>query len=329
LATQYTNIENATLTGAAALNLTGDDNNNVLIGNDGANKLDGGKGDDTMRGGNGGDTYYVDSLNDIVDETGTDKGIDLVNSSVSFDLSVDTPNSTHSTIENLTLTGGADINGTGNALVNVITGNSGANILDGGAGADTLTGGDGNDTYIVDNVGDKVTEAAGTTAGTSDKVVLVSGFATKAYSYTIGANIENLDASALGFNATITGNALDNKITTGAGNDTLDGGAGIDTLTGGAGNDTYILDNIGDTVVELANEGNDTVKTSVTGQLFANVENYIYTGKSNWTFDGSGAAIGVNITGGAGADNLTGGAFNDTLDGGAGIDTLTGGLGDD
>ena len=52
------------------------------------------------------------------------------------------------------------INGTGNALANIITGNGGNNMLDGGAGADTMAGGAGNDTYVVDNAGDVVTEVA-------------------------------------------------------------------------------------------------------------------------------------------------------------------------
>ena len=51
-------------------------------------------------------------------------------------------------MENLTLTGTAAINGTGNAGNNVITGNSGNNILNGGAGIDTLTGGTGNDVFL-------------------------------------------------------------------------------------------------------------------------------------------------------------------------------------
>ncbi|KNH43093.1 hypothetical protein, partial [Pseudomonas lini] len=59
-----------------------------------------------------------------------------------------------SNLDNLTLVGGANLNGTGNTLNNMITGNAGDNILDGGIGTDYLLGGTGNDTYIVDNIGD-------------------------------------------------------------------------------------------------------------------------------------------------------------------------------
>ena len=49
-------------------------------------------------------------------------------------------------VENLTLTGTAAINGTGNGLNNTITGNSAANTLNGLAGNDTLNGMAGDDT---------------------------------------------------------------------------------------------------------------------------------------------------------------------------------------
>ena len=53
-------------------------------------------------------------------------------------------------------TGAGALNGTGNALNNMLTGNSAVNTLNGGVGADTLAGGIGNDIYVVDDAGDTV-----------------------------------------------------------------------------------------------------------------------------------------------------------------------------
>ncbi|NUT87288.1 matrixin family metalloprotease, partial [Pseudomonas corrugata] len=133
------NLENLTLTGVASISATGNELNNRLTGNSGANTLDGGVGIDTLIGGTGNDTYVVDNPKDVVSETSTlASEIDTVRSSVNWTLGTN--------LENLTLIGGAAINGTGNALANVLTGNTNNNVLDGGAGADTLIGGTGNDT---------------------------------------------------------------------------------------------------------------------------------------------------------------------------------------
>ncbi len=124
--------------------LTGLDGNDLLRGYAGNDLLDGGTGNDRMYGGAGNDTYIVDSASDATNEqmvTGTDDGgIDLVMSSVSWQL--------NKFIENLTLTGTGNITGTGNTQDNIIIGNGGNNILNGLSGNDTLTGGAGADTFM-------------------------------------------------------------------------------------------------------------------------------------------------------------------------------------
>ncbi len=141
--------DNDTVLGGAGVDtITGGDGNDSLdgaVGNDtlvggtGNDTLDGGVGDDSLVGGTGDDVYYVDSASDVVVEA-ANEGADTVRSSITFDLTT-TPN-----VENLFLSGAANLLGTGNSLDNKIIGNSGANVLDGGAGSDILTGGAGNDT---------------------------------------------------------------------------------------------------------------------------------------------------------------------------------------
>ncbi|WP_206513403.1 beta strand repeat-containing protein [Rhizobium phaseoli] len=301
------NVENLTYTGTAAFTGTGNALNNVIRGGDGANILDGGAGDDTLMGGYGNDTFIVDSLNDVIIEN-AGAGTDTIKTALaSYSLAA------ISNVENLTYTGTADFTGTGNELANIITGGVGNDVLDGGAGVDTLVGGAGNDTYMVDNVSDVVTEAANAGIDTI-KTALAS------YSLASLTNVENLVHTGSSDFAG-TGNASANAIIGGAGNDTLDGGTGADTLTGGTGNDIYVVDNVGDLVVENAGEGTDTVKTSLASYtLGANVENLIYTGTA--AFTGTGNSLDNVITGGSGANRLSGGGGDDILIGGAAADTF-------
>jgi len=214
--------------------------------------------------------------------------------------------------------------GTGNDILNggddndVLNGEDGNDTLNGGLGADAMNGGAGNDTFVVDNVGDVVTEALG---GGTDLVQ------TSLTNYLLGANVENLTYTGAG-NFTGTGNALANTITGGVGNDFLNGGAGADRLVGGAGNDTYVVDAAADVVVEVAGGGTDTVQTSLASYtLGANVENLTYTGAGN--FVGNGNGLNNSITGGVGNDTLNGSDGNDILTGNGGNDTLNGDAGND
>jgi serralysin len=335
-------IENA-IGGGGSDTLIGNGAANTLTGNAGNDTLDGKAGADTMIGGTGNDSYVVDNAADVITEN-AGEGTDQVNASVSYTLGAN--------VENLTLTGSAAINGTGNSLANVITGNSAANVLNGGGGADTMAGDAGDDTYVVDNASDVVSEGAG--AG--------HDLVKSSVSWVLGANLEDLTLSgAAAINA--TGNTLDNilrgnnaantldggsandtlmgnggndTLFGGTGNDKLNGGTGADGMTGGSGDDYYYVDNAGDTVSESAGAGNDTVKSTISWTLGANFEQLTLSGSG--LINGTGNSLdnivrGNNaantLDGGAGTDTIFGNGGDDFLIGGAGKDTMVGGSGND
>ncbi|MFM7426020.1 MAG: DUF4347 domain-containing protein [Elainella sp.] len=299
--------------------------NDTLSGGAGNDVLDGGVGNDRMLGGRGNDAYVVDSTSDIVREVGGE-GTDTVQTGLSYRLGA--------SIENLTLTGTAAVSGTGNGANNIITGNGASNTLsgligndrlDGGAGDDTMLGGLGNDTYLVDSGGDAVTELSNEGTDTVQSSV----------SYGLSANIENLiltGADAINGSGNelanrMTGNLGNNFLSGGAGNDTIVGGAGDDfllgelgddSMSGGLGNDVYVVDSLGDVIVERSNQGFDIVQSSVSYSLSAGIE-YL-------ALDGIGD---INATGNNLANTLLGNDGNNVLTGGAGNDDLIGGAGSD
>ncbi|MEQ1531527.1 MAG: calcium-binding protein, partial [Methylococcales bacterium] len=182
--------------------------NDTLNGDDGNDYLDGGAGKNVLSGGAGNDIYVVGSKsNKLLETNATDS--DLVVSSSTFTLA--------NNIENLTLTGTAKLNGTGNSLGNTLYGNHANNVLYGKNGNDSLYGENGNDLLSGGNDNDK----------------LQGGFGQDKLS---GGNADDLLFGEAD-NDTLNGDAGNDQLYGGSGNDKLSGGAGNDVLLGDAGND--------------------------------------------------------------------------------------------
>jgi Ca2+-binding RTX toxin-like protein len=336
--------ENLSLAGADNFSATGNGLDNVLVGNSGNNAMDGKAGADTMNGGQGSDTYYVENAGDVTYDTGY-SGTDVVYATVSHTIGTG--------IENLMLMGVDPIDGIGNDGNNRITGNVAANILVGGLGIDTLVGGDGNDTlhannlvqsgqYYYRNDNDQLVGGTGDdtyyVVGDAADVIEVAGqgndtvYASVQSNYTLAANVENLvlvgdPDTGVNLDAGGIGNNLDNAITGTVGDNVLDGAVGADTMIGLGGNDTYLVDNVGDKVVEAVAGGIDEVVTNLSYTLGTDVENLTLTGTAQ--LKGTGNALDNQITGNRGANLLAGLAGDDVLTGGGGNDTLDGGDGND
>jgi len=364
------NLENATVTSLGAVNITGNLHNNVLTGNDadnvllgaegndtligngGNDTLDGGAGIDRMVGGLGDDTYVVNVAGDVVVEA-KDQGHDHVlvqfATAGTYTLAAN--------VEAATVGNGLNVNLTGNAENNVLIGGVGNNVLSGGAGDDVLWGGAGNDTLDGGAGNDwasfdynRADYTISRTSATDIKLVRgsqtitvrnVEWFQFADDSFSVGKAVgptpfadvlyaePNLILSPM-IGGYVDGLAGNDTIYGTDWSDTLIGGAGVDSMIGGLGNDIYEVDVAGDKIVELANEGIDTVWVKLpsgTYTLGANVENGIVT--STGAVGITGNALDNYLTGNAAANTLTGGAGNDTLDGGLGNDRLVGGLGDD
>ena len=189
-ATRSANIEN----------LTGSNFDDTLEGNAGNNKLVGGLGTDT-----------VSYANATSGANGVGVTVNLSLTSTQNTIAAGTD--TLSGFENLT---GSQFNDTltGTTAANVLTGLGGNDMLNGGVGGDWMLGGTGNDTYVVDNVGDVVTELDG--EGT-DTIQSSMSFSLAGLAF-----VENLTLTGTAA-LSGTGNALDNIII---------GNSGANVLTG-------------------------------------------------------------------------------------------------
>ncbi|HEY9657329.1 MAG TPA: calcium-binding protein, partial [Allocoleopsis sp.] len=224
-----------------------------------------------------------------------------------------------------------------------IIGGAGSDLLRGGDQNDRFTGGVGDDDIRGDSGTDGLIEAGNvnfTLTNTSLKgkgTDILSGI--EFAELTGGSSDNTLDTTQFDLgNVTLFGRAGNDILKTGKGNDTLRGDAGNDTMSGGAGIDTYFVDSTLDQVIEAsATGGSDTVFSSASFTLGANVENLTLAGATTNT-NGTGNGLDNTIAGDAnsntlkgkdGKDTITRGLGNDSLVGGNGNDTLSGNGGDD
>ncbi len=290
------NFENLTLIGSANINATGNAADNHITGNSGNNLIDGGAGADTMSGGGGSDTFIIDNPGDVVANTG---GYGVVRENLA---SFDTAHI--SGVQTVYMLDGA-ISFTAGSASFTVYGNAADNVINSGTGYDTMAGGAGDDTYYI--AGGIVNE----NVGEGNDIVYTSG------NFTITSSVETV-ISAATTGITLTGAANADALIGGVGKDVLNGMAGADSMSGGQGNDTYYVDNTGDVVTENANEGTDTVISTVSYALGANVENLTLSGGGD--FSGTGNDLANIITGNTGSNIIDGGAGADTMSGGGGND---------
>jgi serralysin len=322
--------------------VTGSAFDDDLRGNDVSNVLRGGGGNDNISGSAGFDYIFGDAGDDTI-TAGVGADLESVEGGAGYDtvyltgtgvyLNLPTMNSPSffsggfSSIERFIGTAGGDVmngDGTdntflGGAGVDSLSGGEGADVLDGGADTDYIYGNGGSDTVVWT----AATGALNVTldAGGNASAIGVAGIDTD-YIY----GIENILGGSAGDrltgnqnNNTLKGNGGADILRGEDGSDTLDGGAGADSMTGGLGHDAYYVDNAMDTTVEAVNGGVDSVYTSITHVMRANIEYMYMQGAAN--INGAGNGLDNFIQGNAGSNILNGAAGADLMMGLGGNDT--------
>ncbi len=301
--------QNSITGGSGADNLTALDGGNVIDGGDGTNILTSGAGDDIILSGYGSATISAGAGRDLIT---VKAGTASVDAGAGDDRLI---------VEYSALTTAVSGGVTGGSLGGGYTGHIGdggvaavdfvgtENLTLGlGSGNDTITSGDGID-VLTGNAGDDLLNGAGG-------------------------------------NDQLFGGVGRDTLTGGAGDDAIQGGAGNDLMVGGIGNDGFVVDDLGDVIVEQLGEGLDTAYVNVSGWTnFNGTEIARLSGAAVLLYGSNGDedlvanqlnastvdAMGGNdvVWGSAFSDVLNGNLGDDIIRGQGGMDQMYGGAGND
>jgi trimeric autotransporter adhesin len=322
------NVNTLTLTGTSNLVGVALAGNNSIVGNAGSDTLRAGSGGDTLVagsgvdtlvGGSGADTFVINNAADVLQSISGVAGNAVV-SSVSYSMATN--------ISILTLAGTGNLTATGNGASDTITANSGSDTLIAGSGIASLVGGLGSDLFVINNVGDVVSDPY---YGEKTPLDTISSSVSYALPGTVTVLLlggsANLSGTGNSYADSIVGNAGQDTLVAGTGSDTLVAGSGVTTLVGGAGSDTFVINSTADVVQDSITGQNNLLLSSVGVTLPTNVNALILTGSANLLATANSGDD--SMTGNAGTDTLVAGVGADTLVAGGGLDALIGGAGND
>lgn len=313
------NVEDLILTGDLAIDGTGNNIGNNIAGNSAINTLSGEGGNDFLEGGGGDDTLIGGDGDDDLDGG---QGVDNLVGGLGNDLYIiDDRDDDGIADDTIVEAAGGGVDDTVNTFISYTLGDNVENLqlLD-SPGAQEGTG----------------NELSNAIFGNGLNNILSGGLGDDLIDGDSGSD----DIFGGGGNDDLFGSSGGDFLFGEDGDDFLDGGLGLNRLTGGLGDDVYVVNRAtsrdNSTIIEVADQGIDTVNASVTSTLANNLENLNLAG--NRAINGTGNELANNIagntannvlSGGASEDTLTGGFGNDTLDGGIGTDLLLGGDGND
>ena len=331
----------------------------LLIAGDGADTLDGGDGVNTLIGGKGNDYYYIRSKDDVVTEASDGGTADAMfvgfseKTGTPWDIDM-APTGKYANIEQVTLTGSANLSVLGYENSDKIVGNFGNNTFDGGVGDDTLLGMGGNDsliggegadsldggsgistmdgglgadTYIVNDRNDRIINEIAGLDGGQDLVRAYFNF-----DPIQGDGVVQFDPSVADNSPSVTKSksfaSQDLESFYNLENFELLGGAvyGVGNALANsitAGPTSSVVYGMGGEDTVLGGAGGDTLYGD-TPDFYASPDIYAPAPKDTRT-----KAFVDGVIGSAASDYLDGGAGNDYLDGGTGFDTMLGGAGND